>query len=250
MSVATSTPASVYTFQSRRVTLPCQVRDASSATATLLVDAAGVRRLLPGPEVDVAEPWPGRALLALACIDYRDNDLGDYAEVSIAFFVRERGVPAGAPYVGAWLDLARGRLGTWIHRLPVDQSFTCEAGRGIWGFPKTVEALDFRYEPDRATCRWDSEGRHVLTLRADRGGRRTLPDREMTTYTWIEGVPHLTRFTSGASGVGIRPFGGASLELGDHPVAGTLRALGLPRRPLMSVWMEHMHGRFEAPEKL
>jgi hypothetical protein len=32
------------------------------------------------------------------------------------------------------VDLARGRLGAYIHRLPVSQSFTCEAGRAIWGF--------------------------------------------------------------------------------------------------------------------
>jgi len=58
-----------------------------------------------------------------------------------------------------------------------------------------------------------------------------------------------TRFVSGAEGVGIQ-LGGAELTLGDHPVAEELRALGLPRRPLMSVWMERMHGRFEAPERV
>jgi hypothetical protein len=40
------------------------------------------------------------------------------------------------------------------------------------------------------------------------------------------------------------------LALGSHPVADELRTLGLPKRPLMSVWMGRMHGRFEAPEKL
>jgi len=33
-------------------------------------------------------------------------------------------------------------LPTYIHRLPVDQSFTCAAGRGIWGFPKTIEQIE------------------------------------------------------------------------------------------------------------
>jgi hypothetical protein len=238
-----------YQFQGRTVTLPCQVREAASANATFLVDAEAARRLLPGPELVPAELLPGRALCSIACIDYRDNDLGDYHEVSIAFFVRERSAPAGLPWLGTLLDLVRGRLATWIWRLPVNQSFTCEAGRGIWGFPKTVETIDFSERDGTVSCRWESSGRHVLTLTTRREGGRTLPDSDLVTYTWIDGALHRTRFRSGSRGVGVR-LGGATLELGDHEIAEELRQLGLPRRPLMSVWMEHMHGTFEAPEKL
>jgi hypothetical protein len=34
------------------------------------------------------------------------------------------------------------RAGTFIARLPVNQEFTCEAGRAIWGFPKSVKDGD------------------------------------------------------------------------------------------------------------
>jgi hypothetical protein len=41
------------------------------------------------------------------------------------------------------------------------------------------------------------------------------------------------------------------LELGDHPIADELRALGLPEAPpLLSAWSEHMRGSFGASEKL
>jgi hypothetical protein len=176
-----------------------------------------------------------------------DNDLGDYNEVSLALFVRERGAPAGIPYVGAAFDVLRGRAATWIWKLPVDQSFTCEAGRGIWGFPKTVERIDFEDVGGHRRHRLAMEGHEVLTFNAERGGRRRLPDLEMVTYSWIDGRLHRTRFVSGAEGVGIR-LGGATLALGDHPLAGELRRLGLPARPLMTVWMEHSHARFDAPE--
>jgi hypothetical protein len=238
-----------HVIQGREVTLPCVVRDASSGAATFLVSAREARAMLPDDAFEPVEYLPGRALLSLAVIDYRDNDLGDYNEVSIAFSVRERGAPRGVPWLGSWLDLLRGRLRTYIHWLPVDQAFTREAGETIWGFPKTVEKIDFDYAADRAACRLEAGGRHVLTFSLPRGGARTLPDSEMVTYTHIHGVPHRTRFVSGATGFGVR-LGGATLALGDHPYADRLRALGLPRRPLMCTWMEHMHGRFEAAEKL
>ncbi len=243
------TASQTYTIQGRTVKMPCVVRDASSGSATYLVDAAAARRLLPGPELDVVELWPGRALASLACIDYKDNDLGDYNEISVAFFVRERGAARGLPVVSPLIDFARARLATYIHRLPVNQAFTCEAGRTIWGFPKVVHDIEFTYADGRAACVWQADGKRVFTFSVPRGGRQRMPDANLVTYTWIHGALHRTAFVSGAEGLGFR-LGGATLELGDHPIAAELRALGLPRRALATSWMEKMHGRFEAPEKL
>lgn len=237
-----------YQIQGRTVTMPVQVRDASTGVATWLLPARAVQRLVPDA-FEVATVLPGRTPFGIAVIDYRDNDLGDYHEVSITCFVRPRGAPRGLPWVGALRELVGGRLGTFIWKLPVDQSFTCEAGRTIWGFPKSVEEIDFRYESDRVRCRLVMDGEHALTLSLPRGGTRTLPDTETVTYTEIEGVAHRTRFTQGGSGTGIR-LGGARLELGPHPVADALRSLGLPGPALMTIWTEHMHGRFDVPEKL
>jgi hypothetical protein len=68
----------------------------------------------------------------------------------------------------------------------------------------------------------------------------------MVTYSHIGGVLHKTIFASGAEDVGFS-FGGARLELGDHPIAAELRSLGLPKRALLAMWMGRMYGRFEAP---
>ena len=238
-------PSPTFTIQGREVHLPVVVRDASSGAATYAVSAAAARRLIPGAALEPIEVWPGKALCSIAVIQYRDNDLGDYNEVSIAFFVRERGTAQGLPYVGTVADFLRGRVATYIRHLPVDQSFTCEAGRTIWGFPKTVERIDFSPSADRAICALHMNGSHVLTLAVPRGGKRTLPDSLMTTYSFINGVPHKTAFSSGGAGVGFH-LGGAELTLGAHPIADELRSLGLPKRALMTMWMERMHGSFDA----
>jgi hypothetical protein len=243
MPAATSAAAS-YVIQGREVRLPVVVRDASSGAATYAVSAAAARRLIPGDALEPVEVWPGKALCSLAVIQYRDNDLGDYNEVSIAFFVREKGGARGIPYAGTVADFLRGRVATYIHHLPVDQSFTCEAGRTIWGFPKTVERIEFSPGAERATCALYMDGAHVLTLAVPRGGTRRLPDSVMTTYSFKDGVAHRTAFSSGGDGVGFH-LGGATLTLGTHPIADALRSLGLPKRALMTMWMERMHGRFE-----
>ncbi|MFQ5418208.1 MAG: acetoacetate decarboxylase family protein [Myxococcota bacterium] len=238
-----------YVIQGKRVEFPVVVRHASAGSATYAVSASAARELLPGPEFSIAPVWPGKALLSLAIIDYRDNDLGDYNEVSVALFVRPTDQPAGVPYLHNMLDMVRGQLGTYIVHLPVNQEFTREAGSAIWGFPKTVQEIEFRYGDSRASCSLVYDGEHALTLSVPRGGSKTLPETVLTGYTYIEGVAHANTFTSRAEGFGIRR-GGVELTLGSGVIPDQLRRLGLPKRPLMCTWMEKMSASFGPSEKL
>jgi len=237
-----------YLIQGRTVTMPCVVRDACSATATWLVSSRAAQALLPGPDLEIAEIMPGRGMLSIACIDYRDNDLGDYNEVSIALFVRKRGDRKGVPYLGAAADMMRGLLPTHIIHLPVTQSLSCEAGQTIWGFPKTVDEIDFDTTSDRARCIWNKDGQNVLKLSLPIGGNRDFPEQKLRTYSYIDGALHETQFVSSAENLGVR-MRGAEIELGAHPIADELRSLGLPKPALMSMWLGKMRGRFEAAER-
>ena len=222
----------------REVTLPVEVRDASSATALWEVDAAALQSLLPTGEVEVVETAPGRAQLALALVDYRDNDLGTYLEVGFIAFVRPR-----------QSDGSGGEDGTFILRLPVDGEFTCAAGREVWGFPKTVEDLSFEYAEDHLVVVLRSEGELVLRVRVPRGGADPMPPMTLMSYTVKDGRLHRTPFTQGgdATGLVLGPDG-VELELGSHPWAKELASLGLPAPAVMSTWNEHMRATFEAAE--
>ena len=46
--------------------------------------------------------------------------------------------------MAAGLGLHGHGTGVFIHWLPVDQGFTLEAGRTIWGFPKELAEIDLR----------------------------------------------------------------------------------------------------------
>jgi len=234
---ATVSPTPPYVIQGRTVPMPAVVRDASTGNAIFLVPAVVAQRLV-GDGYTVVEMMPGQAQLVLGFVDYRDNDLGDYNEVLIVFMVR----PAGQP------DACEG---TFIYKLPVNQSFTCEAGCTIWGFPKSVERIAIQYAADHATCRLEMDGQHVfsLTVPRARAEAAAAPDLEMTTYTYLNGGSDV-RFTTGGP-VTVSPGpDGVVLDLGTHPIAGELRELGLPAPAMMSTWTEHMHGSFDAPRRL
>ena len=240
-----------YVIQGRRISFPVEVRDACGAIAAFVVPSAAAAELV-GDAFEIVDFLPGRTLLMLGCIDYRDNDLGDYNEVAMNFFVRRKGAASGGlPYLGAWRDMGSGALPTYSWKMPVNQSFTRDAGALIWGFPKTVERIDFDYSRDgRFRGLLEMDGATVFEIDAPRGGSRARPATTSTGYSYIDGVPHQTRFTQQVGELGIRLGRSVDLVLGSHPIADTLRALGLPKKPLMSTWAGKMAMSFDRPERL
>jgi hypothetical protein len=214
-----------YDVDGRTVTMPVVVRDALAASASFVVPAAAVQGWLPAG-LTARLVLPGRALLSLTAVHYRENDLGSYHELAIGVLVRR---------------------GIFIHRLPVDETFSCAAGRQVWGFPKTVEDLTVTRDRDRIVCRWDAGGAAVLRLAVDARGARRMRTTRQYAFSLIGGRVHRSRFLMRATAFGARP-GGARIELGDGTVADELRATGLPKRAMLSLSMGRMQARFEAPQ--
>jgi hypothetical protein len=243
-SPTTLAPQTTYQIQGRAVRLPVAVRDATTAVAFYLVPTAAAQRLVDPTGLRVATVLPGRTLCTIGSVDYRDNDLGQYHEMAITFFVRERGARA-LPFAGTMLGLVRGSLPAYIHHLPVDGAFTCEAGQTIWGFPKFVSEIAIASSGNTQTSVLTVGGQHVLTQTVRTGGSRTMPARDQISYALRDGTLYRTRAVMRGGGMGAR-LGGATLELGDHPIADELRTLGLPKRPLASTTIAHMSATFYA----
>ena len=230
--------ATSWTIEDREVTLPVEVREATSVFATFLVPARAVKRLLP-QELTPLQPIPGRAVCTIVGVDYRDGDLGAYHEVGVCFLIRPPGTRLDV------LAMARNRAPAYIHRLPVTTSFSCEAGRRIWGFPKDVMDIQFEEGDRTRTVSLRDDGHLVLRLSAPRGGQRRFAGVDVEAMgNW--GGP-LRSTPSHMAGEGVKAgFRAGQLVLGDHPIADELRSLGLPKRPLVAGAIERFTGSFGA----
>ncbi len=237
-----------YRIADRIVGLPVWVRDASVMFASFIVRTRAAKAVIGNPRVELAEVFPGRAMASIAAIEYRENDLGQYNELAIAFVVRMGGGRA-LPFIGMTVDSIRGNIGTYIHRLPVTTEFSCEAGRTIWGLPKTVEKISIREENGLHIATLTSGDDHVLTLKVKGGGKRTFQDAPLVALATLDGVLRKTPFSAIGSGLGFR-LGGAELTLGQHPIADELRFLGLPKRAMMSGGVTKMSARYDAAIEL
>jgi len=210
------------------LTMPVRIRKADVHTAMFAVSAAAAQRLIDHSGLQVCQFRPDRAVVTLMLARYHDGDLGRYNEFGTCVMVN----PPGSNARGL---KALGDAAAFIHHLPVDQSFTLEAGRSIWGFPKVMAHFTVRHGPP-FSFDVSEDGALIAGMEFHRGvpipSSRQKP-RLLTTYTFADGTTREVPWEMMNSKVRFRP-GGATLRLGDHPYARELASLGLPKRPMMS----------------
>jgi Acetoacetate decarboxylase (ADC) len=230
-------------IQGREVAMPVRVRDVMVCSASYLVRADAARAVIAYSRLDVAEVLPRKALCTLVFADYLDGDLDRYHEFGVAFLVRPPGtghVPAGGLRTNL-SELRRTGAGAFVHWLPVDQGFTLEAGRAIWGFPKELADIDLRVSSPYKRCIVRKDGRLVLDLLIKPGV--PVPGTGMVTaldaYSHLDGVTRRIPWSMSPRGIRTRP-GGALIRLGNHPIAKELSELGLPKRALVTSTVSHL----------
>lgn len=219
--------ASQYTIAGTVLTMPVNIRKATQRMAMFSVDADAAQRMIDYSGLKVARFLPGRAAVALILAHFIDGDLGEYHELSTSVMVNQPGSNVSG---------IRALQSAFIHHMLVDQAFTLEAGRTIWGFPKVM--ADFRIR-DAGRFGFDVsvDGQLVVDMEFRRGlpvpSALTYREQQLRSYAHRDGHTLETAFTMSAAGSRYRP-GGVRLRLGDHPYAKELASLGLPKRAMLS----------------
>jgi len=220
-------PAAEHTVAGTVVTMPVRIRKADVHTAMFSVPAGAAQRLIDYSGLQVCRFRPDRAVVTLMLARYLDGDLGRYNEFGTCVMVN----PPGSTATGlrALADAA-----AFIHHLPVDQSFTLEAGRTIWGFPKIMAQFDVR-DANPFSFEVSEGGALIAGIEFSPGLPIPMPPRTqvLKAFSCADGTTREVPWEMRNSRIRLRP-GGARLRLGEHPYARELAALELPKRPLMS----------------
>lgn len=214
-------PASQYTIAGTVLTMPVRIRTANLHAAMFSVPATPAQRLIDYSGLTVCEYLPGKAIVVQMLVRYIEGDLGRYHEYGTAVMVHPPG-----PHT-------RAKAAAFIHHLPVDQAFTLEAGRTIWGFPKVMADFNVR-EGRKFIFEVGADDQLIAGIEFSPG--LPVPSKStqaLKTYSHQEGITREIPWEMKLTGLRAR-FGGARLRLGTHPYAAELASLGLPKRALLS----------------
>jgi hypothetical protein len=194
-------------------------------------DLDAVRATLPSDELEPVTVVGGRATIAIVGYNYLDTTIGSYGEVAVSALVVHGRRPL--PLLPALLESDYAGFGALVLHLPVTHRIARDAGRGQWGFTKFVADMAFENTPEHHRCRLSEQGDHILTLKVAKGGMFARDERPLTTYSVKEGDLIRTIIPQVGAYRWWPRCKDSSLELGNHPVAQSLKDLDLSPRPLL-----------------
>ena len=208
----------------RRLQAPTHFHDVAIFGAYFNAPAHLVRRRLGTDRLLPLEHEPGVTQVLVAAMEYRSADLlWPYDEMTVAVPVIYRRGPS--------------ELEGLLHlHMPVTSEDARWSGVENYGFPKFVSEIRFDGDGRTRVAKLHTEGREVLTLSA----RRLLANSAVwnqRNFSVREG--RLIHSDFEATG----PIGysdvacGAILELGDHPLADELRAIGVESASRRHIYM-------------
>src|SRR6476659_5249831 len=201
--------ASQHTIAGTVLTMPVKIRKAEQRMAMFSVDADAAQHMIDYSGLQVCRYRPGRAMVVLILMRYVDTDLGQYLEYGTNVMVN----PPGSDAKG--LRALQSAV-AFVHHLPVDQAFTLEAGRTIWGYPKVMADFTIR---DGRQFGFDltSDGRLAVGMEFSPclpiPSAFTSRPRENPTYSYLDGLLRETIGEISFGGMRYR-LGGVRLRLG------------------------------------
>jgi hypothetical protein len=201
--------------------LPIRYFNNQGLIAVFLTDLHRAAALLEGTGLQAVVQEDGKAVAVLACLEYRQTDLGPYNEVALIVMATAPGDPVPGHYVV---------------NLPVTTELAHRAGREIWGFNKFVAAIDVKSDGKAfSTTIRDPADSLIGTLEGRRVASAPVPPDDLLMFSLLNGriiktlVRLLTPFQAGGGDDFVLKVGTSQ-----HPMAKNLRTLGLDgARPVL-----------------
>jgi hypothetical protein len=234
----------------RTLSLPAAVTNLFAMGALFSAPTSEAKKLLPSRRLHLVELVPGRALVGLTCSAYgMVQGLEPYAEAGVVVPVRHE-PRLELPLLPLVLPRLFGDAGYYFHRLAVSSPAAAELGEKLYGQRRLIADIRFHEQPFWRHGSVEIDGKPVFSLEL-----RKLHVRPMHVATrlyslrdgQIAGTPLPARGDIGLSRGGSTK---GRLTLGDHYIADELRALGLGRHPVATLYGPALESLVAAPDRM
>jgi hypothetical protein len=200
-------------------------------------DYEKVKAVMPSDKLHPVILPGNKAVVAIGAFNYIDTSIGPYGEVAVALpAVFGKKISAFNGILPALMESRYPGFGLVVMHLPVTRVEARDAGRGEWGYTKFIADMHFSISPEYLECRMLEGDGHILDMRVKRKGFYLRDKKPLTTFSVKNGDLIKTVIPQTAAKRVALMTGGSGVELGDHPVAESIRNLGISSRPFMSVY--------------
>lgn len=206
-------------------------------------DLDKVQAIMPSKNLHPVVMPNGKAIIAIAAYNYIDTSIGSYGEIPVGIpVVYGKKTTPKTGFFPAMLESTFPGFGVLVQHLPVTKVLARDAGRGEWGYTKFVADMNFKITPEYLGCEMQDNGKKILDIQVMRRGFSMKDNKPLTTYSVKNeeliktvipqtGIKRVSIFTKGSF-----------VKFGDHPVAESIKQLGISKKPFMSVYYTERSG--------
>ena len=200
-------------------------------------NAEKVSAIMPSNRLYPVTMPNGKAIIAVGAFNYIDTTIGTYGEVPVVIPVIYG--KKQFPFQGIISALMESRypgFGLLVQHLPVTNTMARDAGRKEWGYTKFVADMHFNITPEYMECQMKEEDQHILDIRVARKGFLMKDTKPIVTFS----VKNTKLLKTIIPQKGIKRASlstkGSFLNLGDHPMARSVKDLEISSKPFLAVY--------------
>ena len=243
------TPRTTTDMNGESIEFPILYYDLRMLGCTFSAKTSKLKKLLPHPNFQPLELWPGTGLLIISAFEYLDTSIGPYNEIAISIPVKyppEFAIPG----ISIFNMMRKNHFSVYIHHLPVTTEIARTAGIYFYNYPKFLAEITYQDQDQNLVVTLKENDDLILKLNAQKLPVNSTVELEIHTYSIKENVVMHALVDGKAPRYGMKMMGGkAELELGDHPIGRELAALNLSKNVRGSQYTEGMMTKLYAPDK-
>lgn len=235
-------------------TFPVKFDDVHYIAALYTGNKEKIDALLNGTGLKAGLHFFRKPVVALGLIQYKKSDLGAYHEIILAIPVIKSHEKTGWKN---WLDLYAGfnkrKGGQYIIHIPVTTQQSVDAGRNIWGYPKTLLPINHSFTNNQVeTNLFNEEKDPLLKVNGRLGLGIPIPTMQLMTYSFLN--RKLIKTT-------VNIFSGMKWKLGSqlkihvndstHPMGKDIIELGITEKnPIFCIESKHFRAHFNEGQQI
>lgn len=202
-----------------------------------------VKAMMPSDNLYPLMMPNGKAIVVITAYNYRDTSIGPYGEIPVGIpVVMNEALTRKSSILPLLKESNHPGFGVLVQHLPVTKVEARDAGRGEWGYTKFVADMKFRVTPEYFRCGMTDVDQHILDLHVPKRGFRLNDKKPLTTYSVKD--RQLVKTVIKQNGIKRISLNtkGAYVNFGNHPVAESIKNLGISKKPFMSFYYTERSG--------
>lgn len=226
------------------------VASSSYTTALFTVPLDVARSVVPDDYFTVAEILPGEAIFFVGTGEFRKADLGPYKEMYVGFYTENRQGAARPTREDNFEEFTKNESKMYMWKnwvtTPAAVEKMDEVGSTLFRRGE-IDRHDFEHQT-RFAMRHESEGSIQLVVPRENDHVQSTFSMSRTHYGRLHGEPSRVQLDLNIDEMVTSP-GQGELTM-DGPIANECAPLGVPKQPLVSIWIEEMNFKMGKPLRL